>query len=94
MVMTLAYAITLAEARSCLAALADTAMDIYESSHYERLLIECDGLHPIGPALYPIAGTKTELLDRLEAAVDQMRDLGGDGLSLELLLVRRHARAE
>jgi hypothetical protein len=69
-----------------LAALADAAPDIYESSHYERLLIELDGLHPFGPARSPIKGTKDELLDRLEAAVDQMIDLGGDGLRLELLL--------
>ena len=86
--MSLAYAIALAQARSCLAALADAAPDICESSHYERLLIELDGLHPVGPALSPIHGTKDELLDRLEVAVDQMISLGGDGLSLELLLVR------
>lgn len=86
MVMTLAYAVALAEARSCLAALADAAADIYESSHFERLLIDLDGLHPLGSALSPVAGTKAELLDRLEAAVDQMLDLGGDGLSRELLL--------
>lgn len=85
--MTLAYAIALAEARSCLAALADAAPDIYESSHSERLLIELDGLHPVGPALSATTGTRTELLDRLDAAVDQMIDLGeADGLRLELLL--------
>ena len=86
--MSLAYAIALAEARSCLAALADAAPDICESSHYERLLIELDGLHPVGPALSPIHGTKHELLAGLEVAVDQMISLGDDGLSLELLLVR------
>ncbi len=86
MFMTLAHAIALAEARSCLAALADTASDIYQSNHYERLLVDLDGLHPIGPGLAPTTGTKAELLDRLEAAVDQMIDLGGDGLNLELLL--------
>lgn len=87
MFMTLAYSTALAEARSCLAALADTASDIYESSHFERLLVDLDWLHPFGPALSPVAGAKAELLDRFEAAVDQMIDLGGDGLSLELLLV-------
>lgn len=30
--------------------------------------------------------TQSERLDRLEAAVDRMTDLGGSGLSLELLL--------
>ena len=95
--MSLAYAIALAEARSCLAVLADAAHDIYESSHYERLLIELDGLHPVGPALSPIHGTKDELLDRLEAAVDLMLDLGGDGLGLEPLLdgaLSRRARSK
>lgn len=86
--MTLAYATALAEARSCLAALADLVSDVYESSHYDRLLIELDGLHLFGPALSPITGTKAELRDRLEAAIDVMLDLGGDGLSLELLLIR------
>jgi len=85
--MTLAYAIALAEARSCLAALADNASDIDESCNVERLLIELDRLHPVGPGLSPTTGTKAELLDRLEVAVDQMIDLGGDGLSLELLLM-------
>lgn len=84
--MTLAYALALAQARSCLAALADTAPDFDESIRYEYLLLDLDMLHPIGPGLAPIAGTKAELLDRLEAAVDQMIELGGDGLSLELLL--------
>ena len=91
--MSLAYAIALGQARSCLAALADAALDIYESSHFERLPIELDGLHPVGPALSPISGTKDELLARLEAAVDQMLDLG-EGEGLELLLdSRRSARA-
>ena len=35
-----------------------------------------------------MAGTKAELLARLEAAVDEMIGLGGDGLSLELLLAK------
>lgn len=94
--MTVAYAIALAEARSCLAALADAASDVHESSDYERLLIELDGLHPVGPALSPVRGTKDELLDRVKAAVDQMLDLGGDGLSFVLLLdaaLFRRARA-
>ena len=50
MFMTSAYAIALAEARSYLAALADRATGVYESSHYECMLIELDGLHPFGSA--------------------------------------------
>ena len=84
--MTLAYAIALAEARSCLAALADTAQDINESIHCEHLLLDLDGLHSFGPGLSPTSGTKSEHLDRLEAAVDKMIEFGGDGLALEMLL--------
>jgi hypothetical protein len=76
MFMTSAIAIALAEARSYLAALADRATGVYESSQYERMLMELNGLHPFGPALSPTAGTKSELLGRLEAAVDRMLDLG------------------
>ncbi len=65
--MTLAYADALAEARSCLAALADDATDFDESSHFEHLLLDLDRLHPIGPGLSPTAATKAAL--------------GGDGLS-------------
>lgn len=88
MTMTLAYAIALAEARTCVAALADTASAFEESIRYEHLLYDLDALHPIGPTLYATTGTKPDLLGRLETFVDQMLDLGdGDGLSLELLLV-------
>ena len=82
----LAYSRALAEARSCLAALADSADTFDESVRFEHLLLDLDRLHPIGPGLSPTTGTKVELLDRLEAAIDQMIELGGDGLSLELLL--------
>ncbi len=84
--MTFAYAVALADARSCLAALADTATDFDTSVHYERLLLTLDLLHPDGPALYPLSGDRAALLDRFEADVDRLIDLGGDGLRLELLL--------
>ena len=73
--MTLAYAVALAEARSCLAALADSAPTFDESVHYEHLLLDLDSLHPFGPGLFPTTGTKAGLLIRLEAAVDRMLDL-------------------
>jgi hypothetical protein len=88
--MTFAYAIALAEARSCLAALADGATDFDESIHFEHLLLELDALHePDGyPALYPLHDNRADLLIRIEAAVDQMLDLGADGLRLEILLAQ------
>lgn len=86
MPMTLAYAIALAEARSCLAALADGATDVDESSRVEHVLIALDQLHPDGPATYPLDGRQADLTRWLESAIDRMIELGGDALSLELLL--------
>lgn len=88
--MTLAYAIALAEARSCLAALADTATDLDESVHFEHLLLALDALHYDGPALYAVAGDRGALLERLDVAVDRMLALGGDVLSLERLAAPAH----
>lgn len=83
----LTYSLALGEARSCLAALADSAADVEESVYCDRLLIKLDWItRDIGPATYPITASKAELLDRLEAAVDRLIDIGADGLSLELLL--------
>lgn len=85
---TYAYLVAPGEARSCLAALADSTDDVDLSIHYDHLLIELGGITgDIGPACSPMAGTKIELLDRLEAAVDAILTFGVvDGLSLELLL--------
>lgn len=90
MPMTLDYAVALADARSCLAALADAATDFDESVHFEHLLLTLDALHPDGPAHYALAGDRGALLDRLDAAVDRMQALGGDPLSLELLAALAH----
>ncbi len=45
MPMPPAYAIALADARSCLAALADASTHFDESCRYDRLLIDLDGIH-------------------------------------------------
>ena len=45
-----------------------------------------DQLHPDGPATYPLDGRQTDLTRWLESAIDRMIALGGDALSLELLL--------
>ena len=89
MPISLAYAIALAEARSCLAALADMAIDFDDSVLYEHLLLDLDALHHDGcPALRPVTGDRAELLTRLEVAVDRMIDLGGQALRFEILLAR------
>ena len=43
-------------------------------------------MHQDYPACHPVTGTRQELLDRLEAAVESLMALGADGLSMELLL--------
>ena len=84
--MTFAYVEAYAAARSCLGALADIS-DFDDSCRYERLLIDLDGIHGGDfPATNPMPGTRPELLAHLEDEVDRMIELGGDWLSLELLL--------
>jgi len=86
--MALAYARNLAEARSCLAALADASP--YETSiEYEHLLLELDAMHGgHGPATFPVAGSLSELHRRVEARLEDLSDLGADPLNIELILAR------
>lgn len=65
--LTLRYATTLAEARSCLAALADAS--VFERSiAYEHLLLELDAMHDgPGPTAFPVADSLPEPHRRLEA---------------------------
>ncbi|WP_091119701.1 hypothetical protein [Nocardioides terrae] len=86
MTLDLDYLDALGDARSCLAALADSTAEIDESSHFERLLIELDVFNPEGPATHAITGDSDELLVRLETAIERMLQLGGDQLRLELVL--------
>lgn len=65
----LVYFAALAEARSCLAALADSAVVVEESCFYERLLIALDEIHPFGPAIYTITGPNETLLLPLSLAL-------------------------
>lgn len=74
--MTLGYVIALGEARSCLAALADAAATFDESVHYDRLLLALDLIHEDYQGCDPVGGAQDELLDRLEAAVDEIHRLG------------------
>ena len=85
----LGYLYALGEARSCLAALADLAAAVEESSYFDQLLIYLDLVTDgVGPACFPRTGTCAELLARLEGAVDRLVEYGVDGLSVELLLSR------
>ncbi|MER7604685.1 hypothetical protein [Nocardioides sp. NPDC127503] len=88
--MLLAHAVTLAEARSYLAALADNAHTVEGSIAYERVLLQLDLVHgdqspaheDILPGILP-----TDLVYRL--AVKTIEDLvrhGVDAIQIELLL--------
>lgn len=87
--MQLAHAITLAEARSYIAALTDTARTVEGSIAYERVLLQLDLVHgDQAPAHEELPHSlATDLLYRL--AVKAIRDLvrhGVDALQVELVL--------
>lgn len=86
--LPIGYLTALGEARSCLAALADSTDSVDLSAHFDGLLIQLDIITgDVGPACSPVAGSRAEILARLEGAADEMLNLGGaDGLSLGLLL--------
>lgn len=86
--MTLAHALILAEARSCLAALADMATSFDQSVAYERLLLRVDWLHGDDtPAYEPMPGVGLDHLQRrAEDAIERLVEFGVDALSVELLL--------
>ena len=86
--MLLAHAYVLAEARSCLAALADAATTFHHSVAYDRLLLHLDWLHGDDtPACEAMPGvSSSELLRRAEAAIESLVEFGTDGLSVEVLL--------
>lgn len=86
--MTFAHALVLVEARSCLAALADTAVTFDASVSYERTLLMLDSVYGDDvPALESPLGVPVGLLlERVEAAVETLGDFGLDGLRVELLL--------
>lgn len=80
----------LGEARSCLAALADTAEDDVVASHFEHLLIALDMVEPQGPATWPVAADHEALLVRLTTAMDRLGDLGADPLPLAQIVTLAH----
>lgn len=88
--MLLAHAVTLAEARSYLAALADNAHSVEGSIAYERVLLQLDLVHgdqsPAHEDILP-GVLRPDLLYRL--AVKTIEDLvrhGVDALQIELVL--------
>lgn len=92
--MNLEHALTLAQARSFVAALADAAVDDDASAAFERVLIELDWLHgDESPGLETVGLSNDRGLLYLgaTAAIDSLALFGLDPLDLELVLVRLEA---
>ena len=86
--MLLAHAVTLAEARSYVAALADHARTFDASVEYEHVLLQLDSIH--GGDVPPTTDVLTDRRDVLctvaEAAIEELTHHGVDALQVELLL--------
>lgn len=83
------HAVTVAEARSYIAALADCARTVEASSAYERVLIELDWIHGDDvPALDTtgLTDSRDVLMAVATSAVEQLVAYGVDALQVELLL--------
>ena len=92
--MDLQHALTLAQARSFVAALADAAVDNDASAAFERVLIELDWLHgDESPGLDTtgLSEDRDVLYLAAAAAIEALALFGLDALDLELLLVRLEA---
>ena len=88
--MLLAHAVTLAEARSYVAALADHARTFDASVEYEHVLLELDTIH--GGEVPPTTEVLTDRSDVLctvaGAAIEELVEHGVDALQVELILAR------
>jgi hypothetical protein len=92
--MDLEHALTLAQARSFVAALADAAVDDDASAAFERVLIELDWLHgdeSPGIETNGLNEDREVLYLAAAAAIEALALFGLDALDLELLLVRLEA---
>jgi hypothetical protein len=92
--MDLEHALTLTEARSFVAALADAAVDDDASAAFESVLIELDWLHgDESPSLDTdgLSEDRDVLYLAAAAAIEALALFGLDALDLELLLARLEA---
>jgi hypothetical protein len=94
--MMLAHAVTLAEARSYVAALADNAVTIDASIEYDRVLLQIDFIHgDYIPAITPVPLTgRDALFSVAESAIENLVEYGIDGLTVELVLDMLYAARE
>ncbi len=87
--MLLAHAITLAEARSYVAALADVAQTFDASVEYERVLLQLDWIHGDDTPALDTAGLTDDrdvLYAVAESAIEELADHRVDALQVELVL--------
>jgi hypothetical protein len=94
--MLLSHAVTLAEARSYVAALADNARTFDAAVEYEHVLLELDTIH--GGEVPPVTEVLTDERDVLntvaEAAIEELVEHGVDALQVELALAMLHDARE
>ncbi len=87
--MLLAHALTLAEARSYVAALADLAQTFDASVEYERVLLQLDFIHGDDTPALDTAGLTDDrdvLFSVAASSIEELLDHGVDGLQIELVL--------
>ena len=83
--MLLAHALTLAQARSHIAALADRAKTIDATVEYERVLLQLDWIH--SDHIPGLSAVSTDFLFEVaEAAIEELVEFGVDALQVELIL--------
>ena len=87
--MLLAHAVTLAEARSYVAALADLTRNFDASVEYERVLLQLDWIHGDefpGLDTTGLTDDRDMLYAVAESAIEELADHGVDALQVELVL--------
>lgn len=85
---------SLADARSALAALADTAQTFLGSVEYERVLLQLDSIHGDNvPALDTtgLSNDRGQLRANAQDAIEALACLGTDALQIELVLAMLRA---
>jgi hypothetical protein len=87
--MLLVHAVTLAEARSYVAALADHACTFDASVEYERVLLQLDVIHGDDTPALDTGGLTDDrgvLFAVATSSIEELLNHGVDGLQIELLL--------
>jgi hypothetical protein len=95
--MLLSHAVVLAEARSYVAALADTAVIFEASVGYERVLLQLDWIHGDdvpGLDASGLTDDRNVLFSIAESAIEELVDFDVDALQVELVLAMLIAARE